>query len=166
MLTPENILNRKASGGMLAFLMRIYDHSRIWTVNHVLRTVTGIVIVLGNLDAFYLRHNEGNIMLALQHMTFICTYYGTVWAVFVSAAYANDQILVSASRTVAVIMMRSNSPELSRECKNLLYSMKELNRGFTVGGVTIHMEKAISIGSLIASAMVALVKLHEKQAIQ
>lgn len=160
LFTESAIKSNLVQSEMFKFLDRISYYSKKWSTNHIIRTITGVIITVGNMIMLYKNVENEQWSLAWQHSTFICTYYCSVWLTFIIAGYVNDSISKMSRQRLADMMMETKDTEFKREVLYFLHALDATNRGFTVGGVTMHIEKAMTAGSLILTIVVAVVKIH------
>jgi hypothetical protein len=160
LFTEENVGDGSAQSKHFEFLEGISYHSNRWAVNHIVRTITGVVITMGNMALLYHNLEMKQYALVAQHATFIFTYYLSVWGTFITAGYANDSIARGSRQRLADMLIHAKDKAVRAEASYFLHALESTNRGFKVGGVTMHVEKAMTAGSLLFTAVVAVVKVH------
>ena len=121
------------------------------------RTITGVVIVLVNIYSAYLSIQHP--LLFAANITFIITYYGSIWLTYLGAGYVNQYIR---SKTLGGLsQLQANDDEKIEQ--KLHYEMTRLSnafRGMYVSGVRMTTERAISFGTIVITILVFLVRIH------
>ena len=136
---------------------QLVAHSKYWRYNHIFRTVTGIVIVLASIDGAY-QEGTSSIFFA-SSITFVITYYGSIWLTYLGAGYTNEYIR---SKTLGGLSRLQANDDDKMEQK-LVYEMTRLSNAFGgmyVSGLRMTTERAISIGSIVITILVFLVRIH------
>ena len=167
LLTVDNISKRgeETNSRIFNFLQLIDSHSQVWMVNHVVRAFVGIIVCLGNVSMMYFDiqnelDGDADLPVVFQHASFVFTYYTSVWATFLVAGYANDDMQRRAKTLLGGVMFTSTDKSVKDNARNTMQSMEAMNTGYRVAGLVMHLEKAISVGSIAMYAMVSIVKLH------
>jgi len=58
------------------------------------------------------------------------------------------------------MILTTKRQDIKGEAMYLIQTISVVNQGFRVGGVTMHLEKAMGVGTVILTVIVAVVKLH------
>ena len=94
-----------------------------------------------------------------QNSTFIFTYYGSIWLTYLGAGVINDKI-----RRTALKALSKLEPKVDTDERKIHLLINRVYNGFSgmyVSGMHMTTEKAISIGGIVFSLMMILVKLHQ-----
>jgi hypothetical protein len=148
----------KAFGALfLEYNTELETHSQYWQYNHIFRTITGIVVVLGNIYLIYT--NMQYSMHLAAFLSFVITYYGSIWLTYLGAGYINQYIR---TETLVGLSHLQASDDDKIEVK-LLYEMTRLSnafRGIYVSGLLMTRERAVSFGTIVIALLVFLVRIH------
>lgn len=133
--------------GFRQFIQMMSKHSDMWRVNHMVRTVTSLVIASSYIgDAFHFyRHHES--MALYGTIIIIFFYYSATWSCFIAAGFVNDQI--KKHTTNNVIFLEPETDLQDQRKSRLLLEVVNVADGLKVGGITQTVEKAFSLGSFI-----------------
>jgi hypothetical protein len=134
-------------------------HSRYWSINHAVRTATGLVIVMVEIYNTYKVYQKREIFLVVIGSLFISTYYGSIWLTYLGAGLINDKIKHTALKALSKL-----EPKVDTDKQNILLLKSNISDGFSgmyVSGLHMTTEKAISIGGIVFTLMMILVKLHQ-----
>ena len=91
--------------------------------------------------------------------TFTFTYYGSIWLTYLGAGFINDKIKSTALKALSKL-----EPKVKDDRDEINCVINRINNGFSgmyVSGLHMTTEKAISIGGIVFSLMMILVKLHQ-----
>jgi hypothetical protein len=140
-------------------------HSKTWRVNHIIRTLTGLYIVVANMIGAFDHYANREFFWASEASTFIITYYGSIWMTYLGAAMINHKVKKLMLMTLANLKTVTN--EQKREVTELLTRFYHLFGGIYVSGLQMTTEGVLGAGSTILSIMMLLVKMHlgDKQAV-
>ena len=106
----------------------------------------------------YLYYQMQNDFYVAYFSTFTFTYYGSIWLTYLGAGFINDKI-----RRTALKALSKLEPKVDTDERKILLLINRINNGFSgmyVSGMHMTTEKAISIGGIVFSLMMILVKLH------
>ena len=121
------------------------------------RTITGVVIVLAEIYDAYLSIQHP--MFFASSVTFIITYYGSIWLTYLGAGYTNQYIR---SKILGGLgQLQANDDEKIEH--KLVYEITRLDkvfRGMYVSGLRMTTERAISFGTIVITILVFLVRVH------
>jgi hypothetical protein len=140
----------------LPFNSSLEQQTRYWNINHILRTITGFIIILINVQVTYLDRDRP--VFVAQDVSLISTYYGTIWLTYLGAGYINTYIR-------NVILNRfgniyTSDFKIQQEILFARTACTDSFRGMLVGGFHVTNESALQVGSFVIVAMVLLVRLH------
>ena len=98
-------------------------------------------------------------MLFAAFLSFVITYYGSIWLTYLGAGYINQYIR---TETLVGLSRLQASDDDKMEVK-LLYEMTRLGnafRGIYVSGLLMTRERAVSFGTIVIALLVFLVRIH------
>ena len=139
----------------LEYNTQLETHSKYWRYNHMFRTITGVAMVLAGI---YFAYEDIQYPLYFaSNITFIITYYGSIWLTYLGAGYVNQYIR---SKILGGLgnLMTDDSMKI-----NMLYEITRLDkvfRGMYVSGLRMTTERAISFGTIVLTILVFLVRIH------
>ena len=121
------------------------------------RTITGVVIVLVNIYYAYLSIQYP--LYFASSITFIITYYGSIWLTYLGAGYINQYIR---SKTLGGLsnLMTNNDDKIEQKIQFEIIRLGNAFRGMYVSGLRMTTERAISFGTIVITILVFLVRIH------
>ncbi len=145
------------SASFLEYNTQLETHSKYWMYNHIFRTITGVVIVLMSIYDAY-----GSIQHPLYfaaNITFIITYYGSIWLTYLGAGYVNQYIR---SETLGGLgnLMTNDDDKIEQKIQFQITRLDKVFRGMYVSGLRMTTERAISFGTIVLTILVFLVRIH------
>jgi len=142
------------------FLEELRDLSDYWQINHIVRTITGIVIVSNMAVGFYISIaiEPYNSFRAFMCLLVVIIYYALIWFTALSAGYVNDFIFGESITTLARLYSELSiiDEKIDQQIGQTMNKLTSLNGkdGMHYAGVTITMDIAISVGTLLASFLI------------
>jgi len=148
----------------LAFKVALFDldkqlaiESAYWRTNHVLRTVTGLIIIIYHVSKAYLTVNKDGYGFLASIFT-VVLYYGCIWGTYICAGYVNDRM-----RTKILLSLNSVVTEDDSMINRLMFVITAVRtsfRGFCVSGFHINTTQSVGVGYIMLVIVIILVKLH------
>jgi hypothetical protein len=141
---------------LFTFLHEMHTLSNEWFVNHLIRALTGLIIAGSLFATFYVGIIENySIFVILTYGYIVIVYYMMIWITAVAAGIANDTFFKHILRKYSILYAKLGSPN-SVVDKQLTQTMTKLLAirgldGMHFAGLVMSIEKALSIGSIIAS---------------
>ncbi len=148
----------------LAFKIALFDFdkqltidSAYWRTNHIIRTVTGLMIIIYHVSRAYLTIDTDSYEFLASVLTIIL-YYGSIWWTYICAGYVNDRV-----RTEILLSLNSVVTEDDSMINRLMFVMNAVCtsfRGFCVSGFHINTTQSVGVGYIMLVIVIILVKLH------
>jgi len=148
----------------LAFKIAVFDFdkqlgsvSAYWRTNHILRTVTGLIIIIYHVSHAYLTVNKDGYEFLASVLTIIL-YYGCIWFTYICAGYLNDRV-----RSEVLLSLTSVVTEDDSMINRLVFVMTAVStsfRGIGVFGFHINTIQSVGVGYIMLVIVIILVKLH------
>ena len=136
----------------IEFNTGLEKHSKYWTFNHCIRTVTGVVITVASI--YFAAKKSAQLASSI---TFVCSYYGSIWLTYLSAGYVNQYIRSKMMKAIGLVKPSEKTKV------DIMYEITRLDkvfRGLYVSGLRMTIEAAISIGSVVITLLTLAVKIH------
>lgn len=138
------------------FLEELRELADYWQMNHLIRIGTGIIIVSNMAVGFYIAAlMDINSFRAAMCLSVVIIYYMLIWCTALSAGYINDFVFGESINKLARLYseLRIVDESIDRQIGQTMNKLSSLNGndGVHFAGVTITMDIAISVGSILAS---------------
>ena len=141
----------------LEYNTQLEMHSKYWQYNHMFRTGTGILIVLVSILEAYksIQHP----ITFVSNITFVITYYGSIWLTYLGAGYTNQYIR---SKTLSGLgnLITNDDDKIEQKIQFQIARLDKVFRGMYVSGLRMTTDRAISIGSIVITVLIFLVRIH------
>ena len=93
-----------------------------------------------------------------QSLTFVLTYYGSIWATYLGAGYVNEYI--RSKMFARLSRLRTDKKEVQDNIEFVLLISDKMFRGIYVSGLRMTVERAITFGGAVITVLVLLVRVH------
>lgn len=150
---------------VITFLDDMKQVSNFWFINHVIRTLTGLVIITYISVDFYATINYPSYYLSsLIYAIVSLVYFGIIWITAFSAGITNDRFYRFILRRLSSLYADHGKindvlDKRINHCINKVLALRG-GDGLHFAGVTMTMEKALTVGSVIASIILFCIKMY------
>lgn len=131
--------------------------SAYWRTNHILRTVTGLTIIIYHVSRAYLTVNKDGYGFIASVLTIIL-YYGCIWWTYISAGYVNDRMQTEILLSLNSVVTEDDS--MINRLMLVITAVRTSFRGFCVSGFHINTPQSVGVGYIMLVIVIILVKLH------
>jgi len=141
---------------LFTFLHEMHTLSNEWLWNHLIRAITGLIIAGYLLITFYVTIIEKTSLFeSVTYGYIVIVYYIMIWVTAVVAGVANDTFFKHVLRKYSILYAKLGTPNSAVD-RQLTQTMTKLLAirgldGVHFAGLVMSVEKALSIGSIIAS---------------
>ncbi len=148
------------------------EHMRMlsseWSINHIIRTISGLIIVACLIVhvSDVIDDDQQSLNTSID-VSVAVIYYGIVWITVLAAGFANDQFFLFLIRKLA--SMYANYQEINEVISRRIGSTRSIvssligKDGLRFGGIVITLEKGLGVGSLIFSVILFAMHLNRNQ---
>jgi hypothetical protein len=149
---------------LIQYLHDMREISDYWYLNHIVRTVTGFLIITEmTLNFYYAYTYNYPVYITILYAVAAGLYYFTIWITAFSTGMTNDQffefIITRLSCLYAEVLEENHilDERISRSISKVV--ALQASEGLHFGGVTMSTEKALTVGSVIGSLLVYVVEI-------
>jgi hypothetical protein len=147
---------------LFTFLLEMRAISNDWKINHIFRAVTGLIIGLQYLMHSMVMETVGDYFGLVANIFTVILYFSAIWLTALLAGYVNDlyfrSVLYQLTRFYSEddrITYKENQEILGIITK--LSAMRQIE-GLHYAGMSMSLEKAFGIGSLLVSIVVVIIR--------
>lgn len=147
---------------LFTFLLEMRAISNDWKINHIFRAVTGLIIGLQYLMHSITMETIGDYFGLIANVFTVILYFSAIWLTALLAGYVNDlfyrSVLYQLTRFYSEddrITYKENQEILGIITK--LSAMRQIE-GLHYAGMSMSLEKAFGIGSLLVSIVVVIIR--------
>jgi len=158
---PQQLIEQS----ILTYLEEMQKISQLWHVNHLIRTISGLVLVSYMSVQFYQSLSiPGDFVDPLLFGFIAILYYAFIWITALSTGYVNDSFFEYLLEKLTKLY--AYYPEvddcLDKRINSVMERVKTLREisGVRFAGVSMSFEKAVSVGSIIASVILFCINFY------
>lgn len=156
------------------FLQYLYDMKEIsnyWHTNHVVRTLSGLLIITNMSITFYIAYTfQAPIYIVMMFGIAAGSYFVTIWITAFSAGITNDryfEFVINRLSCLYAEVLEENAvldKRISRSISKIVALRS--SEGMHFGGVTMSTEKALTVGSILGSVITYVIKIYSGKSIE
>ncbi len=152
---------------LFTFLHDIRLFSNGWKINHIFRCITGVMFGYAELVIAILKLQEDNqdddenahssfSSTVMINILLVCLYFGMIWLTAISAGYVNDHYFQIMIGNCVHGYRKHHNVAQDHEMMIVMQKLAAARHyeGLFFAGITMYVEKAFSVGSILISIIV------------
>jgi hypothetical protein len=151
---------------VITYLEEMKVVSDMWQLNHIVRLMTGVMIVSEMAITCYISffYEEDHGAATIFFGSAVIVYYGVIWISAFVAGVTNDNFFKLLLRKLSVLYADYGKVDdvldkRINHCINKVISLRGVD-GLQFAGVIMTKEKALTVGSVIASIIVFAIRMY------
>lgn len=156
---PQQVIEKT----IVKFLHDMKAISNVWYLNHIIRTISGVLIVTEFSIMFYTAYMNSSIYDIFVFGIISISYYFTIWITAFSTGITNDRFFEFIVHRLSCLYAEHDQENdaLDKQISRSISKIVALRtgEGMHFGGVVMTTEKALTVGSVVGSIIVYAIQM-------